>query len=126
VDEEVEDVVGAEPGDVLPGVVAGDLARPVEVDVAGPFGDAYELDIAFELGIPWLGCDGGGLRRYFVCYIVFLLLIACEYGQTPSAHQSYQESRRAAAPFNKAVMPSAIDVDGSLRSGGFDSALAYL
>jgi hypothetical protein len=84
VDEEVEGLVGAEVWDVLAGVVAGDLARPVEVDFAGPFGEACELDIALELGIPWLRCDGGGLRRYFV---VFLLLIASEYGQAPSAHR---------------------------------------
>jgi hypothetical protein len=89
VDEEVEDVVRDEVRDVLPGVVAGDLARPVEVDLAGPFGDTYELDIALEPGIPWLRCDGGGLRRDFVCYVVFLCFIACELGQTPSAHQPY-------------------------------------
>ncbi len=90
VDEEVEDVIRGEVGDVLAGVVAGDLARPVEVDLAGSFGDTYELDIALELGIPWLRCDGGGLRRYFVGRIVFLRFIACEYGQAPSAHRSFK------------------------------------
>jgi hypothetical protein len=88
VGEEAEDLVGAEVWDMLTGVVAGDLARPVEVDLAGPFGEACELDIALELGIPWLRCDGGGLRRYFVGRIVFLRFIACEYAQAPSAHRS--------------------------------------
>ena len=101
VDEEVEDLVGDEVGHVPLGVVAGELPRPVEVDLARAFGDAYELDIALEVSVPWQRCDGGGLRRCFVSYIVFLCFIACEYGQTPSAHQPSQEGRRAAAPFNK-------------------------
>ena len=60
VDEEVEDLVGDEVGHVPLGVVAGELPRPVEVDLARAFGDAYELDIALEVSVPWQRCDGGG------------------------------------------------------------------
>ena len=63
VDEEVQDAAGAEVRGVGTREVAVDLARPVEVDLLRAPGDACELDIALEPGIPWLRCGGGGLRR---------------------------------------------------------------
>jgi hypothetical protein len=74
VDQEVEDLVGLEFRGFLIGVVAGDLTCPVEVDLGRARGETCELDIALELDVPWLGCDGGGLRRYFVVCIVFFFI----------------------------------------------------